>query len=112
MRQPVELGDHQGVPLPTRGKGLTQTGALAVGSGQPLVDVDPLGGHAERSERIALSSEVLLVGGDPGVADFEFTHRHSVPHSPPPSGLSTEPPLRDTNSCFSSTSQAGGRQCR
>jgi hypothetical protein len=34
-----------------------------------VVDVDPLGGDAERGEGVALRGEVLFVGGDPGVAD-------------------------------------------
>ena len=38
--QAVELGDHQGVPGAARGQGLLQSGAFAVASGEPVVDVD------------------------------------------------------------------------
>jgi hypothetical protein len=33
-------------------------------SGETVVDVDALGRHAERRERVALGGEVLGVGGD------------------------------------------------
>jgi hypothetical protein len=33
------------------------------GSGQPAVEVDPLGGDAELGQALALGGEVLLVGG-------------------------------------------------
>ena len=57
--------------------------AGAVGSGEPVVDMDPLGCDAEPGQGVALRSEVLLVGGDPGVADQQSAHRLSVRVSTP-----------------------------
>lgn len=67
--EPVEFGDDQGVPAPAGGHRLPQTGAGAVGAGESVVDVDPVGVDAESGQGVALSGEVLAVGGDPGVAD-------------------------------------------
>ena len=39
-----------------------------------MVDVDALGLDAERLEAVALSGEILGVGGDAGVADLELGH--------------------------------------
>jgi hypothetical protein len=39
-----------------------------------VVDVDALGRDAEHLEGVALSCEVLLVGGDAGVADVQAGH--------------------------------------
>ncbi len=47
-----------------RSECLAQPRALAVGPGQPVVDVDPPEIDTERGERGALGSEVLLVGRD------------------------------------------------
>jgi len=56
-----------------------QTGALAVGAGEAVVDVDALGSHAERLEAVVLGGEVLLVGGDAGAADVQASNRgHSA----------------------------------
>ncbi len=43
-------------------------------SAESVVDVDALGSHAERLEAVALGGEVLLVGGDAGVADVQAGH--------------------------------------
>ena len=63
--QPVELGDHEGVPVPARGEGFAQSGASAGGAGEPVIDVDPFRGDSQRAERVTLCGEVLFVGGDP-----------------------------------------------
>jgi len=34
-----------------------------------VVNVEPFGGHTERCQRVALSREILSVGGDAGLAD-------------------------------------------
>jgi len=51
-----------------------QAGALAVGAGEAVVDVDALSRHAERLQTVALGGEVLLVGGNAGVADVQTGH--------------------------------------
>ena len=56
-------------PLPARGQCFAQTGPVTVGPGHTLIDVDPLTVDAERGECGELRGEVLLVGGDPSVAD-------------------------------------------
>jgi len=47
------LGHHERVAGAAGGERLTQTGAVAVGAGQAMVDVDALGGHAERPQAVA-----------------------------------------------------------
>ncbi len=49
-------------------------GAIAMGAGQTVVDVDAFGGRAERREGATLGGEVLGVGGDPRVADQQLGH--------------------------------------
>jgi hypothetical protein len=43
-----------------------------------VVDIDPFRFDAERRQRVALGGEVLLRGGDPGVADLDAAHGRSV----------------------------------
>src|SRR4051812_12449905 len=50
---------------------------MASGSGPSVVDVDPLGAHAEGRQRLTLNGEVLLVGGHAGIADQR--RRYEVP---------------------------------
>jgi integrase/recombinase XerD len=53
-----------------------------------VVDVDAFGRDAEPGERFTLGGEVLLVGGDPRIADEELAHeRSSVPYRPPSPGI-------------------------
>ncbi len=53
-REPVELGDDQGVALAAAARAWCKPGSVAVGAGQAVVDVDALGAHAECGERLAL----------------------------------------------------------
>jgi hypothetical protein len=73
--EPVELGHHQGVTLPAGRERLAQTGALAVGARQPVIDVDALGADSKPRQGIALGGQVLLVGGHAGVADEQRRHQ-------------------------------------
>jgi len=65
--KPVELGDDQRVTFTASGQSFTQTGPFPVGAGQTVVDVDPVFGHPECGEAVALSGQVLLIGGASGV---------------------------------------------
>jgi hypothetical protein len=76
--QPVELGDHEGVAGSAGGEGLALAGVLAVDAGDAMVDVDPVGLHAEGCQGLALGSEILPVGRDPGVADLDRGHGRSI----------------------------------
>jgi hypothetical protein len=51
------------------GQGLVQTGAVAVGAGEPVVEVDSIRGDAKAEQELALGGEVLFVGGAAGVAN-------------------------------------------
>lgn len=62
-RQPVELGDNQGVAFSTGGQGFTQASPFAVGAQSVMVNIDPVGSHTERGQAVALGSKVLLIGG-------------------------------------------------
>ena len=68
-RKPVEFGDDQRVTFTASGQSFTQTGPLPVGAGQPVVDVDPVGCHTECGQAVALSGQVLLIGGASGLPD-------------------------------------------
>ena len=80
--EPVELGHHQGVPSADGGQGLVHAGPGAPGAGEPLVEVDPVPGHAKAGEDLVLGGEVLQDGRALGVAD-QFSHSGSVPFRPP-----------------------------
>jgi hypothetical protein len=69
--EPVELCHDERVPGAACGERLVQSGAFAVGACQAVVDVDALRGDAERLQAVALRGELLLVGGDAGVADVQ-----------------------------------------
>ena len=80
----VELGDDERVTGAAGGQRLAQPGPVAVRAGEAVVDVDPLGRHAERLQGVALRGEVLLVGGDARVADQQPGHtRKCVPYVGP-----------------------------
>jgi hypothetical protein len=67
----VELGDGEGVAVADGGQGLVQAGPGPAGAGQPLVQVDAVGGDAERGELLALGGEVLAGGPAPGIAGID-----------------------------------------
>ena len=56
-------------PSRTAARALVEAGPGAAGAGQPLVEIDPVLGNAERGQGLALGGEVLGQGGAPGVAD-------------------------------------------
>lgn len=56
----------QGVPGSAGGEGFAQSGSVAVGAGQAVVDVDALVVNAEFNQSDALSGEILVLGRDPG----------------------------------------------
>jgi hypothetical protein len=70
----AQLADDEGVAGPDRGQGLVQAGAVAVGAGKPVVEVDPLGVAAQLEQGLLLGGEVLFVGGAAGVADPDRGH--------------------------------------
>ena len=57
--EPVELGHDEGVAGADGGQGLVQAGAVAVGAGQPVVEVDAVFRDAELAQPVALRGEVL-----------------------------------------------------
>jgi hypothetical protein len=66
-------------PERTAARGLVQAGPRAAGTGEALVEIDPVVRDAEHGQGLALG-EILQDGGAPGVAD-EFAHPGSVPFS-------------------------------
>ena len=110
--EPIELGDYQRVAAAAGSEGLAQAGSIAVGAGQPVVDIDAFRVNAERDKRVALRGEVLIDGRHPGVADLEFGHRISVPVSLPPPGRFTEPVLRDAGAAARSVVAVVPPVCR
>lgn len=60
------------------GQGFAQAGPFPVGTGEAVVDVDPLLVDAKVDERDALGCEVLVGGRDAGLADQEFARPFRV----------------------------------
>lgn len=68
--EPVELGDGEHRPVPDGGEGLVEAGAVAAGgAGEAAVDVDAVGGDAEREQLLGLDLDVLLIGAATGISD-------------------------------------------
>jgi hypothetical protein len=58
------VAQQRGRPVPHRGEGLVEADTVvAAGAGEPAVDVDSIGGHAEGGELLDLDLDVLFVGG-------------------------------------------------
>lgn len=55
-------------------EGLIEAGPGAFAAGEPVVEVDPLVGHAEFDQAVTLGGEVLFIGGATGVADEGAGH--------------------------------------
>jgi hypothetical protein len=84
---------HAGEPPPVAVEYLAQqvkVDAAEFATGQAVVDVDALGGDAERGEGVSLGSEVLALGGDAGVSDPQSGHRASVPYDVPERDFNTD----------------------
>lgn len=79
-----------------------------MGARQSMVDVDPFRVDAERGQRVALRSQVLINCRNPGVADLEFGHSGSMPVSPLSPVNFTEPGLRDAVARVPLRSPRGG----
>src|SRR5450759_2502744 len=60
--QAVELGVLEGVTGAAGGEGFAQSGSVPVPSGQAVIDIDPVGLHAEGGECVVLGGEVFGVG--------------------------------------------------
>ena len=72
--EPVQLGHDEHVTASAGGERFAKSGAITVGPGQAMVDVDAFWIDTQRGERIMLSREVLIDCGHSGVADLEFGH--------------------------------------
>lgn len=72
--EPVEFGDDEGVAGSAGGEGFAESWSFAVGAGESVVDVDPVFGHIQRREAVALGGEVLFVGGYACVSDDVSGH--------------------------------------
>ena len=62
-RQPVEFGNHQGVPASARGKGFPKTRSSSVGAREAVVGIDQGGSHAQSFQGVLLGREILFVCG-------------------------------------------------
>src|SRR5664279_4385655 len=75
--EPVEFGHDQRVAVSAGCQRFAEAWSVAVATGQPVVDVDPVGGDTQRGESFPLDGEVLFVGGASGVSDEK--RRHGAP---------------------------------
>jgi hypothetical protein len=57
--QPVQLGHHQRVTSPTGSQRQPQTGSLAVGARQAVIDIDAIITDTKRMQSVALGGEIL-----------------------------------------------------
>jgi hypothetical protein len=76
--EPVEFGDDQGVADADGRESLVETWPGAASAGEAVVEVDPVFGDSEATQRMSLGSQVLLVGGAASVADEGCGHTGSV----------------------------------
>ena len=74
LGQPVELGDHEGVPGMAGGQGKPKAEPVTVGASQPMVDVDAVVADAEGMQVVPLGGEVLVFGCYAGVSDQKCVH--------------------------------------
>jgi hypothetical protein len=65
----VKLRNNQRVALTHRGERLLQAGSAAVAAGHAVIEIDPVIADSKLTQRVALSSEILLIGRAAGVAD-------------------------------------------
>lgn len=70
----VELGDHQRAPRPACGESFAESRTLSVGTGQAVVNADPLSLDAETEQGVTLRGQILLIGGTSGVPDEQRAH--------------------------------------
>jgi Phage integrase family len=98
------------------GHRLAQPGPVPVGSGQAVIDVDPVGCDIKGREGVALGGEVLIVGGHPRVSDPELghqqcriasRHRHCSPNHP----YGTLAPAASRDQWLAGGSAGGGSSC-
>lgn len=103
--QPVQLGNDDGVTFSARCQRFTKAWAVRVAAGQSVVDVDSGELDAEGQKCIPLCCEVLLVCGNPGVADPYCRHEWQCLISHPVPGQLTGPGLRDAPGAGAATEQ-------
>ncbi len=109
--EPVELGHDELVAGAAGGERFAEAGTGASRAAQAVVDVDAVGLNAEPGERVTLGGEVLLVGGDAGVADQQSRHDSKcVPYVGRSPAHITEPPLRHTPPPLGSEVPAQGNE--
>jgi len=82
-RDPVKLGNHQGVAGVARGEGLTQSGPRPDGAGQAVVDVDPVRLHPETGKGIAWGVRSWSSVEQRALPDEHPGHRMTVAVEPP-----------------------------
>jgi hypothetical protein len=75
-REPVQLRDDEGVPGADGGERLVEPGAVAVGAGEPVIEIDAFLGDAEAEQDATLGGEILFVEAAPGVTNG-FVHAAS-----------------------------------
>src|SRR5690349_14693487 len=75
-REPVQLRDDEGVAGADGGERLVEPGAVAVGAGEPVIEIDAFLGDAEAEQDATLGGEILFVEAAPGVTNG-FVHAAS-----------------------------------
>ena len=72
--QPIELRHDQRVAFAHGGEGLVEAGACAGGAGETVIGVDAILCNAQLQEGLALSFQVLPVGGAARISDERCRH--------------------------------------
>jgi len=95
----IQLRHDQGVTVTNGCERLVEAGPFSVGSGESVVEVDPLGSDAECFKGVALSGEILFVDRAPCVSDQRACHHQNVTDSHP-SLRNFSYQLSETSSCL------------
>lgn len=73
-RQAVEFGDDKSVTGTHSGHRFAESRPGPVGAGKSVVNMDVFKGDTEGSEAFPLCGEVLAVGGNARISDFQCSH--------------------------------------
>jgi len=76
--QSIEFRHHKSVALATSGQGLAKARTFTIGSGQAVINIDPVCNHPKCSVSVSLRSQVLLVSRHSGVSDESADMAHPL----------------------------------
>ena len=77
--EPIEFRDNEGVAFPNGGERFAEARSGPVCAGQSVIDVDVRIEDPESQQRVTLRGEILIGGGDSGMANLNSIHAAERP---------------------------------